>query len=69
MFGLLQWALNVVLATIFLLLFAIVLWFLWNAVMGVFHGPHLDYGIVAILVAIVAVGVDNYRMAHRQVQA
>ena len=56
MFGLLEWALRVVIATFILLLLSILLWFVWNALMGVFHGPVLSYSEVAVIAAIVSVG-------------
>jgi len=55
-YGLLNWALRVVLATFILLLLAILLWFVWNALMGVFHGPSLSFSEVAVIAAIVSVG-------------
>ncbi len=60
MMGLLEGALRVVLVTFVLLLIAILLWFLFNALMRVFNGPTLGYGEIAIVVAIVSVAVGNW---------
>jgi len=41
-YGLLEWSLKVVVASFFLLLLSLLLWFVFNAVMRVFHGPELE---------------------------
>ncbi len=66
MIGLLEWALRVVLATFILLLLSILLWFVWNALMGVFHGPTLSYTDVAIIAAIVSVGNWGFSLLSRR---
>ncbi len=65
MMGLLEWALRVVLATFVLLLLAILLWFVFDALMGVFHGPQISYGEVAVVAAIVSVGNWGFSLLRR----
>ncbi len=60
--GLLSWAFRVAVSAFFLLLLAILLWFVWNAVMRVFNGPELSYAYVAVIVAIVSVGAGGWTL-------
>jgi hypothetical protein len=65
-FSLLEWALRVVIATFVLLLLAILLWFVWDALMGVFHGPSLSYVDVAVIAAIISVGNWGFSLLQRR---
>ena len=69
LFGLLEWALRVVIATFVLLLLAILLWFIFDALMSVFHGPHVDYVSIAVIAAIVSVGNWGFRLLSRPAAA
>jgi hypothetical protein len=58
--NLLEWALKVVIASFILMLLAILLWFVFNAVMSVFHGPQLGFYDIALLAFIAAVAVNGW---------
>jgi hypothetical protein len=66
LFNLLEWALKVVVATFFLLLLSLLLWFVWNALMNLFHGPELGFESVALFafVGAVAVGSWSFSLLH-----
>ncbi len=64
--SLLEWALHVVLATFVLLLLAILLWFVWNVIIGLFHGPQVSFIDVAVVAAIVSVGNWGFSLLQRR---
>ena len=68
-FSLLEWALRVVIATFVLLLLSILLWFVWDALMGVFHGPQVGFIDVAVIAAIISVGTWNFTLLQRRATA
>jgi hypothetical protein len=41
--GLLEWALKVIVASFVLLLLSLLLWFVFDTVMHLFHGPELSF--------------------------
>ncbi len=59
-------ALRAVIATFVLLLVSILLWFVWNVVIGLFHGPTLSFIDVAVVAAIVSVGNWNFSLLQRR---
>jgi hypothetical protein len=58
--SLLEWALKVVVASFVLLLLSLLLWFVFNAVMQLFHGPELSFINIAFLAFLAAVAVGNW---------
>lgn len=58
--NLLEWSLKVVVASFFLLLLSLLLWFVFDAVMRLFHGPELSFVNVAFLAFLAAIAVGNW---------
>jgi tryptophan-rich sensory protein len=58
--SLLEWALKCVIATFFLLLLSLLLWFVWNTVMSVMHGPELGFINIAFLAFLAAIAVGSW---------
>jgi hypothetical protein len=50
----------VVIASFFLLLLSLLLWFVWNTVMSVMHGPELSYINIAFLAFLAAIAVGSW---------
>jgi hypothetical protein len=55
-----EYAARVALLSFFLLVFAIILWFIFNAIAGLLNLPQMSYGKVAIVVAIVSVAAGSW---------
>jgi hypothetical protein len=64
--NLLEWSLKVVIASFFLLLLSLLLWFVWNTVMKVFHGPELSFIDVAFLAFLAAIAVGSWGFSFLQ---
>ncbi len=58
--SLLEWALHVIVASFVLLLLSLLLWFVFNAVMTLFHGPQLSFINVAFLAFLAAIAVGGW---------
>lgn len=58
--SLLEWALKVVIASFVLLLLSLLLWFVFDAVMRLFHGPELSFVNIAFLAFLAAIAVGNW---------
>lgn len=58
--SLLEWALKVIIASFVLLLLSLLLWFVWGAVMRLFHGPELSFVNIAFLAFLAAIAVGNW---------
>ncbi len=70
MINLLEWALRVVAAAFALLLLSLLLWFVFDVLMRLFHGPELDYSSIALLAFLAAIAVDGWGvsfLARREV--
>jgi hypothetical protein len=63
------WALRVVIATLVLLLVSLLLTFVWDVVMTLFHGPRLDFTTVAVIAAIISVGNWGFSLLSRRAPA
>ncbi len=59
-YSLLEWALRVVVAAFALLLLSLLLWFVFDALMRLFHGPELDYSSITLLVFLAAIAVGSW---------
>ena len=64
--GLLEWALKVVIASFVLLLLSLLLWFVFDAVMRLFHGPELSFVNIAFLAFLAAIAVGNWGFTFLQ---
>lgn len=60
MTGFFDWGLRVVIASFFLLIWALLLWFVFDALMRLFHGPVLDYATIAVLAFLAAIAVGSW---------
>lgn len=58
--SLLEWALRVIIASFVLLLLSLLLWFVFDAVMRLFHGPELGFVNIAFLAFLAAVAVGSW---------
>ena len=58
--GLLEWALKVIIASFVLLLLSLLVWFVVDAVMRLFHGPELSFVNIAFLAFLAAIAVGNW---------
>jgi hypothetical protein len=67
--NLLEWALRVVVASFMLLLLSILLFFVFNWVMDVTHGPQLSFFNVALLAFIASVSVGTWGISFLRARA
>ena len=58
--SLLEWALKVVVAAFVLLLLSLLLWFVFDALMRLFHGPELSFMDIALLAFLAAIAVGGW---------
>lgn len=58
--GFLEWSLRVVVASFILLLWSLLLWFVFDALMRLFHGPILSFEAIAVLAFLAAIAVGNW---------
>jgi hypothetical protein len=68
-FNLLEWALRVIVASFVLLILSLLLWFVFNAVMTLFHGPELSFINIAFLAFLAAVAVGNWGFSFWRTRA
>lgn len=64
--SLLEWALKVIIASFVLLLLSLLLWFVFDAVMRLFHGPELSFVNIAFLAFLAAIAVGNWGFTFLQ---
>jgi hypothetical protein len=69
LFSLLEWALRVIVASFVLLLLSLLLWFIWGAVMTLFHGPELSFVNIALLAFLAAIAVGNWGFTFLRARA
>ncbi len=67
--SLLDWAFRVVVAAFILLLLSLLLWFVFNAFMKVFHGPELSFFDIALLAFLAAIAAGNWGFTFLQARA
>lgn len=67
--SLLEWALKVVVASFVLLLLSLLLWFVFDVVMRLCHGPELSFVNIAFLAFIAAVAVGNWGFSFLRTRA
>jgi hypothetical protein len=67
--SLLEWALKVVVASFVLLILSLLLWFVFDAVMRLFHGPELSFVNIAFLAFLAAIAVGNWGFSFLRTRA
>ena len=55
-----DWSLKVIIASFVLLLWSLLLWFVFDTVMRLFHGPELSFVNIAFLAFLAAIAVGNW---------
>jgi hypothetical protein len=60
MFHLFDWAARTVVAAFVLLLLSLLLWFIWNVFMRLFHGTELGFFDIALLAFLAAIAVGSW---------
>ncbi len=59
----LSWSIKLFVSTIIVFIVAIIMHFLWNALMRVFSGPQLDLSFIILIIAIISVGIEYWSFA------
>lgn len=67
--GFIEWALRVVVASFILLLWSLLLWFIWDTLMRLFHGPILSFETIAVLAFLAAIAVGNWAFSLLPIRA
>jgi predicted membrane metal-binding protein len=62
----LQRAFNVAIVTFGVLLLAVLVWLVWNLLVGLLHGPQLSFAEVALIMAIISVGAWDVVVFQRR---